>query len=455
MTNQPSITRTAISRRSLLKNTAAIGLFTIVPRNVLGGTDQTPPSEKLNIACVGVGGKGHSDATSLASQNIVAMCDVDDRYAAGAFNEFPQAKRYRDYRVMLEQQKDIDAVVVATPDHTHALIAVTAMKMGKHVFCQKPLTHTVEEAQIMARVAREMKVATQMGNQGQAEEGPRRIRELIEDGVIGAVREVHAWTDRPMQGAFNVFWPQGVDQPGDTPAVPDHIDWNLWLGTAPVRPYHPAYHPTRWRGWLDFGTGSLGDMGCHILDPVFRTLKLGYPLSVQASCTRVNGETYPVASMVTYEFGARGDLPPVKVTWYDGGLKPTRPEELEPGRQLGDGGLLYIGDKGKLLDGRLIPETKMQEYPLPPKRLPRSIGHYEEWVEACKGGQPAGSNFDFAGPLTEVVLMGNIALRLELRESLKRQKLLWDADKKEFSNLPEANAFLKKTYREGFSIYTL
>jgi predicted dehydrogenase len=216
MTNQPSITRTAISRRSLLKNTAAIGLFTIVPRNVLGGTDQTPPSEKLNIACVGVGGKGHSDATSLASQNIVAMCDVDDRYAAGAFNEFPQAKRYRDYRVMLEQQKDIDAVVVATPDHTHALIALTAMKMGKHVFCQKPLTHTVEEAQIMARVAREMKVANTMGNQGQAEEGPRRIRELIEDGVIGAVREVHAWTDRPMQGAFNVFWPQGVDRPGDT-----------------------------------------------------------------------------------------------------------------------------------------------------------------------------------------------------------------------------------------------
>lgn len=444
-----------ITRRNLLKSTAAAGLFTVLPGRVLGQTGPVPPSEKLNIAVVGVGGKGFSDAESVSSQNIVAICDVDDRCGARAFGRWPNAARYRDFRVMLEKQKDIDAVIVATPDHTHALISLTAMKMGKHVFCQKPLTHTVEEAQLMARVAAEMKVATQMGNQGQAEEAPRRTQEIIEDGAIGHIREVHVWTDRPMQGAMGVYWPQGIDRPGDTPPVPDHIDWNLWLACAPERPYHPAYHPFRWRGWLDFGTGALGDIGCHAMDQVFKTLKLGYPQSVQASCSRVNGQSYPVASMVTYEFGARGEMPPVTLTWYDGGLKPPRPAELEQGRQLGDGGLLYIGDKGKILDGRIIPETKMQDYKLPPKRLPRSIGHYEEWIEACKGGKPAGSNFSVAGPLTEVVLLGNIAIRAELRETLKRQKLLWDAEKKEFSNLPEANAFLKKSYREGFSMHAL
>jgi predicted dehydrogenase len=452
---KPTTGRT-LSRRTILKKTAAaIGTFTIIPRSVLGGAEQPPPSEKLNIACVGVGGKGYSDALNVSSQNIVALCDVDDEYAAKTFNQFPLAKRYRDFRIMLEKEKKIDAVMVATPDHTHALISLTAMRMGKHVYCQKPLTHTVEEAQLMAKVAQEQKVATQMGNQGQADEGPRRIQEMIADGAIGSVRQVHVWTDRPMNGLFDVFWPQGIDRPGDTPPVPGSLDWDLWLGPAPQRPYHPAYHPFRWRGWWDFGTGALGDIGCHALDPVFRALKLGYPQSVQASCTRVNHETYPVASMVTYEFGARGEMPPVSVTWYDGGLKPPRPEELEPGRQLGIGGCLYIGDKGKILDGRIIPESKMQEYTPPAKTLPRSIGHYEEWLEACKGGTAAGSNFGFAGLLTEVVLMGNVALRLEMREKLTRQKLLWDSEKKEFSNLPEANEFLKKSYRDGFSIYSV
>jgi predicted dehydrogenase len=342
--------------------------------------------------------------------------------------------------------------VVATPDHTHALISLTAMAMGKHVYCQKPLTHTVEEAQLMSRAAAKYKVATQMGNQGQASEHTRLIQEYIADGAIGPVREVHVWTDRPMQGAFGVYWPQGVDRPEDTPAVPGHLDWDLWLGPAPVRAYHPAYHPFRWRGWWDFGTGALGDIGCHSLDSVFRALKLGYPLSVQASCSRVNDETYPVASIVTYEFGARGDMPAVMLRWYDGGLKPPRPEELEDGRRMGDGGALYIGDDGKILDGRIIPEAIMRAYTPPEKTLPRSIGHYEEWVAACKGGAPAGANFEFAGPLTEVVLLGNIALRAALREKLMTQKLLWDAKKKEFSNLPEANAFLKKSYRDDFSL---
>ena len=445
-----------ISRRRMLKQSAlSIGAFTIVPRSVLGGPNQTPPSEKLNIACIGVGGKGYSDAQSVSSQNIVALCDVDDNYAAKTYNQFPHAKRYRDYRVMLEKEKNIDAVVVATPDHTHALISLTAMRLGKHVYCQKPLTHTVEEAYRMSRTADQMKVATQMGNQGQADEGPRRIQEMIADGAIGAVQEVHVWTDRPMNGLFDTYWPQGIERPAEAADIPAGLDWDLWLGPAPHRPYHPCYHPFRWRGWWDFGTGALGDIGCHALDCVFRALKLRYPLSVQASCTQVNRETYPVASMVTYEFGAREDMPPVTVTWYDGGLKPPRPEELEPGRQLGIGGCLYIGQKGKILDGRIIPESKMQEYTPPPKTLPRSIGHYEEWIAACKGGTPAGSNFGFAGLLTEVVLLGNIALRMELRESLCRQKLLWDAEKREFTNLPQANAFLKKTYRDGFSIDSL
>jgi predicted dehydrogenase len=439
------------TRRQFLKHASTIAAFTLIPRHVLGN-GQTPPSEKLNIACVGVGGKGFSDAQSVSEHNIVALCDVDDRLAARAFGEFPNAKRYRDWRVMLDKEPNIDAVMVATPDHSHAIISLSAMQRGKHVYCQKPLTHTVREAQLMAEFAKKYNVATQMGNQGHASEETARIQELIADGAIGPVREVHVWTDRPMQGLFGVYWPQGIDRPADRPAVPEQLDWNVWLGPAPERPYHPAYHPFRWRGWWDFGTGALGDIGCHSMDSVFRALKLDYPLSVQASCTRVNKESYPVASIVTYTFPAREQMPPVTLTWYDGGLKPPRPAELEPGRQLGDGGTLYIGDKGKILDGWIIPETRRREYTPPPKTLPRSIGHYAEWLLACKTGSPTGSNFGFAGRLTEVVLMGNIALRPELREQLTRQVLLWDAQSKQFSNLPEANAFLSKTYRSGFSI---
>ncbi len=446
--NQPA----TLSRRTLLKQSAAFGALTIVPRYVLGGTDQPAPSDKLNIACVGVGGKGHSDVVSVSSQNIVAMCDIDHRHSGHTFRRFPKANRYYDYRVMLEKEKNIDAVVVATPDHTHAIITLAAMRAGKHVYCEKPLTHTVKEAQLVVKVAKEMGVATQMGNQGQATEHTRLIQEWIADGAIGNVREVHVWTDRPMQGVLGEYWPQGINRPTDTPAVPDHVKWDLWLGPAPQRPYHPAYHPFRWRGWWDFGCGALGDIGCHAMDSVFRALKLGYPLSVQAASTRVNKETYPTGSMVTYEFGQRGDMSPVTLTWYDGGLNPPRPQELETGRRLGDNGTLYIGDKGKILDGRIIPEKKMKEYKRPAKSLPRSPGHYQEWIEACKGGKPAGSDFSFAGPLTEVVLMGNIALRMELREKLTKQKLLWDAEKKQFSNLPEANAFLTKEYRKGFEI---
>ena len=286
------------SRRGFLKGTAAAISFTAVPAHVLGGPGRTAPSDKLNIAGVGVGGKGFSDLTSVKSENITAICDVDWRLAARAFKRWPKAKRYKDYRVMLDKQKDIDAVMVATPDHMHAMISMAAIRRGKHVYCQKPLTHTVYEARAVAEAARKHKVATQMGNQGQASEGTRRICEYIWAGAIGKVREVHVWTDRPNRGLFGVYWPQGIDRPKGRPPVPKELDWDLFLGGAPERPYNPAYHPFKWRGWWDFGTGALGDIACHALDSVFRALKLSHPLSVQASCTLVNRETYPIASRI-------------------------------------------------------------------------------------------------------------------------------------------------------------
>jgi len=424
-----------------------------VPRHVLGGSGQTPPSEKLNIAGIGVGGQGGGDLNAVSSQNIVALCDVDWGHAAGTFRRYPKAQKYRDFRKMLDkEEKNIDAVIVATPDHIHAVASMAAIKRGKHVYCEKPLTHSVYEARMLAEAAREHKVATQMGNQGQASEGTRLMCEYIWDGAIGPVREVHVWTDRPLRGLNSVYWPQGVDRPQDTPKVPDGLDWDLWLGPAPKRPYHPAYVPFKWRGWWDFGTGALGDIGCHSLDPVFRALKLGAPTSVEASCTLVNKETYPVASVVRYQFGARGDMPPVKVIWYDGGMRPARPDELEDGRRLGTGGHLFVGDKGKMLGDRLIPESRRKEYGKPPQMIPRSPGHHIEWIEACKGGKPAGSNFDHAGPLAEAVLLGNVALRPEMKEKMNRTKLLWDGPNLKITNVPEANEFLRRDYRDGWTL---
>ena len=456
-----------ISRRKFIKGAAvtAAGLsfaagcsnkdaFTIVPRHVLGGKRHIAPSEKLNIACVGIGGKGAVDVRSVTSENIVALCDVDFGHGRGPgiLKQFPKAKRYKDFRVMLDKQKDIDAVMIATPDHTHAVISLEAIVRGKHVYTQKPLTHTIYEAQVLAAAARKHKVATQMGNQGQASDRPRRVREMIWNGAVGPVREVHVWTDRPNKGRLDVFWPQGVDRPKDTPPVPGTLDWDLWLGPAPKRPYNPAYHPFIWRGWWDFGTGALGDIGCHRFDPIFRDLKLSYPTSVQAISTLVNKETYPSGSIVTYQFPQRGDLPPVTLKWYDGGLKPDRPSELEEGVKLGTNGIMYVGDKGNIFNGRIIPESLRREYGSPEPTIESSPGHYQEWINACKGGQPAGSNFDWAGPLTEIVLMGNVPLRMELREKLDHQKLLWDAKAKRFSNLPEANEFLHKAYRAGWAL---
>jgi hypothetical protein len=278
---------------------------------------------------------------------------------------------------------------------------------------------------------------------------------MIAAGAVGAVREAHIWTDRPSNGLFKEYWPQGVSRPRDTPAVPDTLAWDLWLGPAPQRPYHPAYVPFKWRGWWDFGTGALGDIGCHSFDPVFRALQLGPPTSVEASSTRVNEETYPLASIVSYHFPARGASPPVKLVWYDGGLRPARPEELEPGRELGPTGALILGDQGKLLSHerkwQLIPQSRMNDFGDPPQKLPRSIGHYQEWIQACKGGAPGGSNFDWAGPLTETVLLGNVALRLQMREEMTRKRLLWDSASMRFTNSDEANKFLRRDYRQGWA----
>jgi predicted dehydrogenase len=445
-----------ISRRQFVGRTAlASTAFMVLPSRVLGRGGFKSPNEKLNIAGIGIGGQGGHDLSQMTSENIVALCDVDAGHAGGIFRRYDGAKVYQDYRKMLEEQKDIDAVVIATPDHQHAIIAMAAMRLGKHVYCEKPLTHTVWEARQLTKAAREFKVATQMGNQGQATEETRRLAEFILADAIGPVREVHVWTDRPSNGLFNEYWPQGVDRPKDTPAVPKTLHWDLWLGPAPERPFHPIYVPFRWRGWWNFGTGALGDIGCHSFDPVFRALKLGHPLSVEASSTRVNNETYPLASMVTYQFPARGDMPPVKLVWYDGGLRPPRPEELESGEPMGANGHLFIGDKGKILNQRgyrLLPLKRAREFGDPPKKLPRSRGHYNEWLAACKGGPAGGSNFDWAGPLTEVVLLGNVALRLQLREELTTKKLLWDGENLRFENSETANGFLRTEYRKGWTL---
>jgi predicted dehydrogenase len=442
-----------ISRRDFMGAAAAVAAFTIVPRHVLGGPRQIPPSEKINIAAVGTGGRGSSNIESLKSQNIVALCDVDWRHARGMFRRYPKATKYKDFRRMLDiEDNNIDAVIVSAPDHIHAVASMAAIKRGKHVYCEKPLTHSVYEARVVAKAAREAGVATQMGNNGQASEGTRLMSEYIWGGAIGPVREVHVWTDRPLRGLSDVYWPQGVGRPEDTPAVPDTLDWDLWLGPAPKRPYHPSYAPFKWRGWWDFGTGALGDIGCHSIDPIWRALKLEAPLTVEAACTLVNDETYPVASRVTYQFGARGDMPPVKMHWYDGGMRPPRPDELDEGQQFGDNGTLFVGDKGKMFGHMVIPESRRKEFGKPPKVLERSPGHYQEWINACKGGKPAGSNFDHAGPLAEAVLLGNVALRADLKKKLTRTRLHWDSANFKITNVPEANQYLHSEYRQGYSL---
>ncbi len=444
---------TTTTRRSFLKTAGTTAAtFTILQA---GSARAYAANEKLNIAAVGAGGRAASDIQAVSSQNIVALADVDSIRAAGSFNQFPAAKRFKDYRVMLaELDQQIDAVIVGTPDHHHFHASMAAIELGKHVYCEKPLTHSVWEARELTRAARQAGVATQMGNQAQAGEQTRLVQEFVMDNAIGPIRQAHVWTDRPSRGLFEEYWPQGVSRPTDSRPVPSTLDWDLWLGPAPERPYHSAYLPTKWRGWWDFGTGALGDIACHYFDPVFRALRLAAPSSVEASSTRVNEETYPLGSMVTYQFPSRDQLPAVKLVWYDGGLRPPRPDAIVDGNVMGTNGIMLVGDDGILLSDwerwRLFPEQLAQEYGTPPKTLERSPGHHVEWLAACKGGSKPGSNFDWAGPMTEAVLLGNVALRPQLREGLTKTKLVWDSEKLALTNYAAANQFLRRQYRDDW-----
>jgi len=444
-----------ISRREFMGNLAvSAAAVTIVPAHVLG---QNAPSNKLNIAMVGSGGRARANLNGCKSENIVALCDVDEGRAANMFKAYPEAKKYKDFRIMLdEMNKSIDAVIISTPDHTHAPAAIRAIKMGKHVYCEKPLAHSIYEVRQVTEAARKYNVQTQMGNQGHSSEQIRMMCEWVRDGAIGDVRKVYTWSSRPSGGAAFAV---NMKRPQDTPPVPEGLDWDLWLGPAQQRPYHPDYLPFKWRGWVDFGTGALGDMGCHILDPVFWALKLGEADTIEVEATtthfdpKIMKETYPVASIVRYKFPARGNMPTVELTWSDGRLRPPRPVDMEINRSFGGEGALLIGENGNIMHGshgagglRIVPETKMKAYELPDKTLARSQGHHQDWLLACKGGKPASSNFNYGGPLTEMALLGVLAIRNQNR------KLLWDVKKMEISNDQEANKYVNPPYRDGWTL---
>ena len=452
-----------ISRRQLLGGAAAMAAFSVVPRHVLGGKSNNAPAERLNIAGVGLGAMGADNLKACEGENVVALCDVDWSMASVTFQRYPKANRYKDYRRMLDREKDLDAVIVATPDHTHAVITAAALKRGKHVYTQMPLAHDVWEARQLAQIARETGLATQMGNERYSGPTIRSVCEWIWDGCIGPIREVHCWTNRPQ-------WPQGMSRPQDRLATPSQLDWDLWLGPASERPYHPAYHPYNWRGWRDFGTGALGAIGCHVMDGTFWALKLAEAatFTVEPDSTGLTADSYPRASTVRYHFGARGDMPPVTLTWYDGGRRPPRPEELPDTRQfIGSNGTIFVGEKGKLTFGaltagtspgqagpRFIPESLAQSYRPPKQTIPRLKGkrqwgkasrHEEDWIRACKGGTPACSRFEIAGPLTEMALLGNVAL-------LWGQPIEWDRDDMKIVNESDANRYLRRKYRRGWAL---
>jgi len=514
------------SRRTFLHTAAAAAAgVTIVPRHVLGGTGYQAPSDTFNVAGVGVSGMGRSNLTALASQNIVALCDVDfglvDRKykdldtqlaqarkqiadlkanpsapaqgpgrnltpeqrlrnaeqraanVAALIEKAGKAKRYQDYRQMLAEQKDIDGVVVATPDHTHAAVAMAAMSLGKHVYVQKPLCWSVHEARALAKKAAETKVATQMGNQGHSLDDARKAIEYVQGGYIGDVTEVHIWTNRP-----HAYWPQGVPRPAASTTKPEDLGWNtkavaerlaatmaaapitvpeglawdLFLGPAPSVPYHPIYHPMNWRGWVDWGQGALGDMGAHLVDHPFWALELGMPTTIETVSTPFNGASYPTATMTHYEFAARGSKPAVKLTWYDGGFMPSRPEELGETKLDAGGGVLYIGSKGKLLhdtyglNPRLLPQSLHESVGTPKQTLPRiATSHEMNWVEAAKGKTQASSPFEYAARLTETMLLGVVSLRAGT-------KIHYDAANMRITNSEKANDFLRREYRTGWTL---
>lgn len=466
------------SRRNFIRNTtlAAAGFY-IVPRHVLG-RGYIAPSDKLNIAGIGVGGKGESDLTGFAKSpkvNIVSLCDVDDRQTKKSRENFPKASYYKDFREMLEKEKNnIDAVSISTPDHTHAVATLAAMQLGKHVYTQKPLTHNIYEARQLTEAVKKYKVVTQMGNQGASGTGVRKAKEMVDAGLIGKVFRADAWTNRPV-------WPQGIPTPSGTHEIPKELDWDLWLGPAQKIDYNPAYLPFNWRGWWAFGTGAMGDMCCHVMDPIYRILPVMYPNSVECSVATVwremwndtqNEAACPVSTIVHFNYprtDGKGDL---KVSWYDGGLLPQRPNELLPEEKFGswDGGVLFEGTKGKLLmdcygdNPRLLPTKLMKEKKMPKETIARvPEGHYVQWVNACiagYGNAQTTSPFEYAGPFTESILLGNVAIRSFLYKNPKltgwddkwqgRKKLLWDAQNMRVTNYEDANQFVRREYRQGW-----
>lgn len=466
------------TRRDFLRTSsvAAAGFF-IVPRHVLG-KGFVAPSDKLNIAGIGAGGKGAGDLAEFAKSanvNIVAFCDVDEAQAAGSVKRFPNARFYYDYREMLEKEKNnIDAVSVSTPDHTHAIATMAAMQLGKHVYVQKPLTHDIYEARMLTQAAKRYKVVTQMGNQGGSGDGVRLLKEWYNAGLIGEVKKVQAWTNRPV-------WPQGMAKPTGNFTVPDKFKWDLWLGTAKYEEFNPAYHPFNWRGWWAYGTGALGDMACHVMDPIYRILPILYPNEVECSVPNQFTAAWteagyidscPPASIIHLNYPRKDKKGNIKVTWMDGGLLPQRPEELLPDEPMGnwDGGVIFEGTKGKMMcscygaDPVLLPTKRMKEVNLPKQTLKRvPEGHYLQWVNACIAGYgkaELSSPFEYAGPFTESILMGNLAIRSWMMKNpnlkgwedkyLGRKKLLWDAANMKITNFDEANQFVKREYRAGW-----
>jgi hypothetical protein len=469
------------SRRKFLRNASVVGAgIFIVPRHVLG-CGYIAPSDRLNIAGIGVGGKGAYNlemAFKSGAANIVALCDVDDRQAVNARKKYDKASYHKDFRELLSAKaKEIDAVIISSPDHMHAVQALPFMQLGKHVYLEKPLTHDIYEARVLTQAAEKYKVVTQMGNQGSSGDDTRKVETWVQQGIIGDVHTVHVWTNRPT-------WPQGIPTPTGNHSIPPEVSWDLWLGTAPQRDYNPAYLPATWRGWTDFGTGSLGDMGCHFIDVPYRALKLRYPIAVECSVGRVwSGffkeeiftDSYPPSAKIHIQFPARGSMPPVEMIWYDGGILPKRPNELLPDEDFAewDGGILFEGSKGKLVAGlfgrnpKLLPTQKMNDMKLPDPQKPLVKGgwdgHQAQWIDACKKGYGTytSSSFAEAGPLTEAVLMGNLAVRsfnyseTDSKGNKKypgRKKLLWDGEKMKITNFEPANQFVKRNYRGGWSL---
>lgn len=451
------IDRYPTTRRDFLKSAATTGLaIGALPTATLFAQEDptpTPAKNPVRIAFIGTGGMGHTHVEEIwnAGHPCPCYCDVDVERQGQAKKRFPKAKAYQDYRRMLDKHhNEIDAVIIATPDHHHYPATMMAMQLGKHVYTQKPLTHTPWEARQLMHAAQRYKVATQMGNQGHASHGWRLVYEWVRSGLLGDIREVHSWTDRPV-------WPQGVALPEEPAEVPAQLDWDVWLGPAKMRPYHKGtYHPFRWRAWWDFGAGALGDMACHIMDGLFWSLAPGHATAIECMTrTPWIGDCYPTASVVRWEFPAADWRPGFVAYWYDGDLRPTLPPELALDRDLPTAGNLFVGTKATLMvsgsygdSPRIIPESKMREIGKPPKMLERSPGHMTEWLLACQGEKPLdypGSNFAYAGPMTEAILLGNIAVRMGRR-------LEWDGEKMEFTNVPEANEFVTKEYRDGWRV---